>query len=243
MRSSTTTSSWLADPFRSLCSQLLLRFGDGGKAFVITSALEREGKSTVAANLALALAAAGRRVLLIDGDLRNPSLHTRFSVPNNTGFRDVLEKRCLAAEGATKIAEGAALLPAGASVSNPERTLASPSAAAEIRNLKTAYDFVIIDAPAVLACPDAELLSKNCDGVLLVVGAGKVSDADLRLARQRLQTAGACLLGAILNGVDTPDEQMYSGRTSPAAELAVIDSPSRRTEILPLRSAAESADR
>jgi capsular exopolysaccharide synthesis family protein len=205
------------EAMRRLRTTLLLRSRDGSGAdsltLLVTSARPGEGKSTVVANLGVALAESGRSTLLIDADLRMPVLHRFFGLQNRRGLSDLLRA---APEVRPDVADllqpagvpGLTLLLAGDAVEDPPTLLGSPVAAELIDLLAANYDYVLIDSPAVLAVTDALVISADVGGVLLVAGSNVQRDA-LGLASQQLARVGATVLGIVVNGADDPGLYPY----------------------------------
>lgn len=174
---------------------------------LVTSAGPREGKSSVVANLALVMGAAGRRVLAIDADLRRPSLHENLNLPNRSGLSELLlgqaEPLAVLQRASANGFSGAgvSLVSAGAA---PEAALAipTPRLASALQALSGGFDFVLLDSPPVLAVNDAAALAACVDGVLLAIRAGTTSEEDLRRAKQRIEQAGGRILGSVLTRYD-----------------------------------------
>jgi capsular exopolysaccharide synthesis family protein len=201
-------TSRAADSYRLLAAQL--RFGepdeDGSTVLMITSATNREGKSTTAANLAAALALGGSSVLLIDLDLRKPTLHTLFDVPNQGGAADMLRYRDFNPEHLavkTRVPR-LWLLPAGVPSDNPTELL-SKSARPLILSAWSTADFVIIDGPPLLAAADASVLTGFVPDTLFVTRFDQSSAKDVRSALELLSRQRTTLRGVVMNGV--PDAQ------------------------------------
>lgn len=176
------------------------------RTVVVTSAGPGEGKSTTAANLALAMAQAGKRVVLVDTDLRRPSLHKVFDIPNERGVTTAL----FAPEG--KVDEhllirrdiaNLLLMPSGPLPPNPTELLGSQRMASLFEALKGEADVVIYDTPPLLAVVDAALLARVCDATLLVVLANQTQRNALRRVAEQLGQSGAHLIGFVLNKVST----------------------------------------
>ncbi len=171
------------------------------RSIAVTSSLPAEGKSTTVANLAVTLAHAGRRVIVVDADLRRPMLHRVFSVPNQQGLT-----RLLLAEGqpvgaflqATSIA-GLQVLPAGAPPPNPAEMLASPRMERVVADLVGQADIVLFDTPPVSAVADPLILAGRVDGTVLVVDAGKTRAEAVRRSCEALAKSGTRLVGGVLN--------------------------------------------
>lgn len=165
-----------------------------------TSANPSEGKSTVAAHLARALALSGERVLLVDADLRRPRQHEIFQVAGDVGLSEVLagEVQAEVALASTGI-EGLSLLPAGRTPPNPSELLGSERMRALLR-LASEDFFVVVDSPPLLPVTDASLLATAVDGTVLVVRQGTTRKDHLEAAHESLTNVGAHVLGAVLNG-------------------------------------------
>ena len=200
--------SAMADSFRSTLASILYigENGDRPRVIALTSANPREGKTTVASNLALALAEIGRRVLLIDGDLRQPRLHDIFKVSNAWGLTDFLAGT-KPPEGSEAMVAGTAygglyVLPAGTAASSISNLLHSPRALELLKRMRQEFDMVIIDTPPMLQMPDARLLGRLADGVIMVVRSAKTTKETAAAAGQRLEEDGTRVLGTVLNEWD-----------------------------------------
>lgn len=177
--------------YREVAGHLRQRDTGAGFVLLITSALPEEGKSTTAANLALMLAKTGKRVVLVDGDLRWPSLRSTEDAGEATGLGGLLlepEEDILSAVIAMEEAN-LSLLPAGVLPAEPDLALASPHFGEVIDSLREAYDFVLIDSPPLLENRDAMRIAGHADEALVVVHAGKLPSRRFRRALQRLSTA------------------------------------------------------
>ena len=206
----------LADSFRSTLTSILYtgENGDRPRVIVLTSANPGEGKTTVASNLALALAEIGRRVLLIDGDLRKPRLHEIFNVSNAWGLSDLLEGT-KPPEGSEAMVVGTGyrdlyLLPAGSAASSISSLLHSPRALEFLQRMREEFDTVIIDTPPMLQMPDARVLGRLADGVILVVRSARTTRETAAAAGQRLAEDGTRVLGTVLNEWD-PRKTSHAG--------------------------------
>ena len=173
------------------------------KTMLLTSAGPEEGKSTVLANLAVATAQAGRKVVLVDGDLRRPTLHSIFNRKNDVGLTTMIvddaamESPPLQDTGV----EGLQLVSSGPLPPNPSELLGSRRMEEIIAALLERADVVLFDAPPVVAVTDAAVLATKVDGVLLVINAGGTKRDYARAAKARLEKVNANLLGAVLNNV------------------------------------------
>jgi capsular exopolysaccharide synthesis family protein len=180
------------------------------KTIVVTSAGPGEGKSTTAANLAVVMAQNGRSTLLIDADMRKPTAHYTFGVPNLTGLTNVLTKQSdveLTVK-ATKI-ENLSLLPCGPIPPNPAELLNSRMMSLLLERAQELFDTIIIDTPPVMAVTDAQILASKCDGTVLVLSSGKTDREEVKKAKELLTKANAKLLGAILNNKKMESTQYY----------------------------------
>ncbi len=175
--------------------------GNPSSTMLVTSANPEEGKSTTLANLGVVLAQAGKRVIVADTDLRRPTLHDFFQVPQEPGLTDLLleeDGRVADYLKDTKV-EGLRLLPCGPLPPNPSELLSSARTQEIVDTLKKEADVVLLDSPPVLAVTDATVLSTKVGGVLLVVDAGTTRSEAAVQAKEALSQVGARMLGVVLN--------------------------------------------
>ena len=206
-----------AEAFRLLYSGLLFGWGEGQRTILVTSAAPQEGKTVIAANLAVTFAREGVRVLLVDCDLRRPRLHRIFGVAPAPGLIELLKAdRATLAESPggsfrrpTKIA-GLWLLPSGALPRRASEVLQPQQLRRLLHDLSGHFDVIILDTPPVLVSADAALLAPLADGAILVVRAGQTDRASAERACQYLSAAGAHVLGAVLN--DPAGELAWYGK-------------------------------
>ena len=202
--------SLVAESFRAILTSILFS-GDNGnrpRVLVVTSGSPKEGKMTVASNLAIALAEVHQRVLLIDGDMRRPRLHEIFDAGNEGGLSDILKENGARAESGLAGAIQETKLPnlfllASGPVSSAAATpLFSRQMPGLLKDLLRQFDSILIDTPPMLQMPDARVLGRLTDAVLLVVRAGHTTRDAAMAARQRFEEDGTPLLGTILNDWD-----------------------------------------
>ncbi|MEH7112576.1 CpsD/CapB family tyrosine-protein kinase [Neobacillus niacini] len=170
------------------------------QTLTITSPNQEEGKSTTAANFAISLAQQGKKVLLVDADLRNSSMHYIFKVDNSFGLSSLLvgERELEYIINKTEI-NGLDFLPSGPVPNNPAELLGSKKMELFINTVIRQYDIVLFDTPAVLEVADAKIIANLCDGILLVIRWGKTKSNEAKDAKKLLESASAKLLGVILN--------------------------------------------
>ena len=176
------------------------------KTIVVTSAVPREGKSTVSANLAVAIAQLGRQVLLIDADMRVPSQHHLWQITNAAGLSEVLVGQAEFKTGVCKVMDNLDVLTAGVKPPNPLALLDSKRMASLIENFADQYDFVIIDAPPLLLAADALTLSHMTDGILLVARPGVIDSSSASAAKEMLESSDHNILGLLVNGIIEKNE-------------------------------------
>lgn len=189
------------EDFRSLRAQLhQLQNKTPIKTILITSSLPKEGRSFVAANLAQAMAQQGRRTLLVDADLRSPSLHLALGTSGTPGVSEYLlgetEEARIVQQGQM---ENLFFLPAGRQVSGQSEIISSRGLKALFERLAGFFDWVIVDSPAALPVSDATLIAGSCDGVLMVVRSNSTPSDVVRRATSRFREER--LLGVVLNGI------------------------------------------
>ena len=199
------TRPMLAESFRNIRSTLLYMpvEGERPRTLLVTSAVPNEGKSTIATNLALVLAYAGIRTLLVDGDLRRGRIATNFGMPNEPGFSEVLDGS-LKWSGAVKETSVPNLfvLPRGRTLAQPSEYLLSGRADQFLRDVYSEYDYIIVDTAPVLAADDTASLAPKMDAVLFVVRLSHTSAKMSRNSLDILYKRQANIPGLILNAVD-----------------------------------------
>ena len=191
-----------------------LQFVDVDKAsklFLVTSSLPGEGKTTTATNLAVTLARAGQRVVLVEGDLRRPKVGDYLRLETVVGLTTVLVGR-LAIDDALQPwgKDGLVVLTSGATPPNPSELLQSQSMAQVLADLRRRFDVIVVDAPPLLPVTDAALLAAQADGALLVVRHGKTKREQVRGSVERLQAVGGRLVGVVLNMAPQRGNDSYS---------------------------------
>lgn len=196
-----------AESYRMLRTGILFaRDGRRIRSVVVTSSMPEEGKTTTAANLAIAVAHEGLRTLIVDCDLRRARLHRLFHTGRSPGLVQVIQDQVQLVDAIrTTALKGLDILPAGMLPPGPTDLLASARMSTLLQQLGERYDLIILDAPPLLALADATTITALADGVLLVVRAGKTDRGAMERARQQLANVGAHLLGAVLND---PDAQL-----------------------------------
>lgn len=167
---------------------------------LFTSDLSGTGKSTVASNMAVAYAQAGKKTLFLDADLRKPTSHHTFGVSNQIGLSNLIVNDLLLDEVIKKTKFASLdLITSGPIPPNPAELLSAPKLDAIMVRLKTNYDMIIIDSPPILSMTDAQLLSKSASGVILVTNVEKNNRDRLNEAKDLLDKAGANIIGIVLN--------------------------------------------
>jgi capsular exopolysaccharide synthesis family protein len=198
----TDPRSAVSEAYRTLRTNLqFAAVGGALQTLVVTTPSPNEGKSTTVANLAVTFAQGGKKVIVVDADLRRPALHELFGVDGTSGLSNTLVDAALRAAlplVAVPGVEGLRLLPAGAIPPNPAELLGSDELAQVIDRLKTMADMVLFDAPPVLPVTDAAILAKRTDGILLVLQAGKTKREHAARAKDMLEQVGARIVGTAL---------------------------------------------
>ena len=200
----------IAEAYRTLRTNIQYAKVDGElKVLLFTSAGPSEGKSTLAANTAIALAQTGQRVILVDCDLRKPVQHHVFEL-NKKGLTNCLVGESPAVELLQDTAvENLRVLTSGPIPPNPAELLGSARMGQAIEALKEAADYVVLDCPPTIAVTDACVLSRRADGVILVLDADQVRPEMAQKAKELLENAQANLLGTILNRAEVESEHSY----------------------------------
>ncbi|WP_285289261.1 CpsD/CapB family tyrosine-protein kinase [Bacillus sp. ISL-7] len=180
------------------------------RSLMVTSAGPGEGKSTTVANLAVVFAQLGKRVLLVDADLRKPTVHYTFNQTNTIGLTSVLTKQ-MTFEKAISDAEEKNLyvLTSGPIPPNPAELLSSRAMEQFFQEAQELFDVILFDAPPVLAVTDAQILANMCEGTILVVSSGKTEKEQVVKAKELLDSAQSKLLGVVLNNKKLQNNNYY----------------------------------
>ncbi|HEX4427591.1 MAG TPA: polysaccharide biosynthesis tyrosine autokinase [Terriglobales bacterium] len=206
--------SQMAESYRALRTSLLLTsLGTPPKVILVTSALPEEGKTTTSINCAIVLAQKGTRVLLIDADLRRPSIHKTLGMGPKFGLSNVLTGAVTLQEATLRsnILPNLFVLPAGTPPPNPAELLASVEMKDILTKLREQYDHIVVDTPPTLSVTDAVIMSTRADAVVLVIRSGQTTKQALRRARDILMQVNARVCGVLLNAVNlnSPDYHYY----------------------------------
>ena len=182
-----------------------VQFAQAGKelkTIALTSCTPNEGKSTTIANLAVVLTQAGKSVLLIDCDMRNPTVHKNFNLSNKLGLSSCISMDTALSDAVQKTSiEGLYALTAGVIPPNPSELLGSERMQNVLQRAKEEYDYVLIDTPPVMPVTDALIVSRFVDGMILVIASAEVKVEMAREETNQLVNAGANILGVVLNKV------------------------------------------
>ena len=208
-----------SEAFRQLRTNLQSLGGSGGpQVLLVTSATHREGKTTTVVNLASALASVGRRVLVIEADLRNPGLAGLLRLKGDVGLIDLLMSRATSEKAIESWGDSTvSVMPSGSSAPNPTELLAGPHMKALITAMRSRFDAILIDTPPLLPVTDAAAVASMTDGVVLVCRFGKTTSSEVVGAITALRSAHAPVLGTVLTGTPPSRALPLLNRTTPPA--------------------------
>ncbi|MGH9475530.1 MAG: GumC family protein [Terriglobales bacterium] len=192
----------------ALHSALAFTLDSGSTALALTSSVPAEGKSTISGNLAAAMATLGRRTLLIDADMRKPSMHSKFGISRQPGFSNVLRGLCAPSDCFRPIGPNLTIMPAGSGCHNAVELL-HLHLEDVLEQMRTQFDFVLLDCPPALGFADTAIIAGAAGSVLVVVHAGTTDRARVHSALRQLSSSGANLVGIILNQVSSKTGQYY----------------------------------
>ncbi|MEG4441370.1 polysaccharide biosynthesis tyrosine autokinase [Microcoleus sp. AT9_B5] len=176
------------------------------KVIVVSSSLPQEGKSTVSANLAVAIAQLGRKVLLVDADMHCPVQHRIWELPNQVGLSNVIVGQAGFGDAIAQVMDNLDVLPCGVIPPNPMALLDSQRLTLLIKQFSASYDAVIVDTPALNVAADALILGNKADGILLVVRPGVLHSGTVAFAKELLKKSNQHVLGLVVNGVSPKNE-------------------------------------
>ena len=200
-----------AEAYRVLRTNLIFSWADGGgRVLVVSSANAGEGKTTTVANLAASLAENGARVLAVEADLRRPTMHKHYGTETSPGLSDLIVGKC----GPTQAIQGTRVprlqvLPCGYIPPNPAELLGSHSMREIVTMLRKRYDWVLIDAPPILAMADTPVLCPLADGVILIVWSEHCARPAVEEAVDQVTRVGGKVVGVVLNKVDLERNAYY----------------------------------
>ncbi|WP_447980626.1 CpsD/CapB family tyrosine-protein kinase [Candidatus Nitrospira bockiana] len=178
------------------------------KSLLVTSTQPGEGKTTVTVNLACALSLAGKKVLVVDADLRKPRLHEHLRCSRAPGLAEILQgdegidkaiQTVTVASGTGERTFTLDFIPSGKAVRNLFRLLSDLKLKTDLAFLRNTYDVVLLDTPPALAVNDVLVLAPGVDGILFVLACGLVKERDAQIAKERIERAGGRLLGVVIN--------------------------------------------
>ena len=202
--------SLTAESYRSLRTNIQYSSIDKQvKTLVVTSSNAGEGKSTVAGNLAYTFFQNGKRVLIIDCDLRKPSLHRKFNVSNEEGLTDVLVGTSKLNNVMKKIDDNLYLLTTGTLPPNPAEIIGSNTMENFLEQCKINFDYIILDTPPILPVTDSKLLAIKADATVVVVRSEISKSKHVSQAFKELEKVNANIIGTILNDVEMYSEKLY----------------------------------
>ncbi len=205
-----TATMPLKEAYQNIQVNLKLLDGDAKKKVIaITSSVPQEGKSSVSANLAVARAQCGQRILLVDSDMRRPSQHRIWEIDNSVGLSNVINDEIQWQDGIQNIMNNLDVLPSGPLPENPIALLDSPGFQNFIRDVSSHYDQIIFDTPPIVGIADAKVVGKSIDGFLFVVRPGVVDYGSATAAKKILEGTGQKVLGVVVNGADMSREPYH----------------------------------
>jgi capsular exopolysaccharide synthesis family protein len=208
---SANSKSVVSEQFRTLRTNINFSMPDKElQTILFTSASPGEGKSTVAANTAVVFAQEGKRVLLIDADMRKPTVHYTFHMTNTLGLSNLLTRQATLEEVIKKSdVENLQVITCGPIPPNPAELIGSRTMDKVMEEMKSRFDIIIFDAPPVLSVTDGQVLSNKCEGTVLVMSAGQTEKEGIVKAKEALVSSQANLIGAVLNNFKLEKDHYY----------------------------------
>lgn len=194
----------VVEAYTSLSTNLLVSLSmNDEKVFVVSSPEASEGKTTTSINLACSISKMGNKVLLIDADLRKPSIHKKLNHSKNTGLSNILGKRVSLDKAiVTNVKNGIDIIFSGDISPNPSEMLSSKSMQHLIEECREKYDYIVIDTPPINVVADACIVSKLAEGIVIVIKADETSKDEIRRCIDNIRLVDSNVLGVVINGVD-----------------------------------------
>lgn len=199
-----------AESFRSIKTNIKYSaFGKDKKVILITSANPGEGKSTTASNLALTLSMDNKKVILLDCDLRRPTIHKSFNISGVVGLSELIIEEKELGEVITKYSDNLDIIPAGNIPPNPAELLASEQMQNVLDELRLMYDYIIIDTTPLGGVADAQILTSKTDGTILVARQSKTKKDKLANCKKMIEQVNGKIIGVIINRVNQNGKDYY----------------------------------
>lgn len=208
----TRPSAVISEQFRTIRTNIQFSMVDKNlKTLTITSAGPGAGKSTISANLAVTFAAQGKKVLLVDADMRKPTVHKTFKVKNHDGLTTLLTEKDaqISAIAHQTSTDGLFIITSGAIPPNPAELLASKKMNQLIVQFEEQFDLIIFDLPPIIAVTDAQIMASKADGTIFVINSGGAKKDMVLKSKELLELVGANIIGAIFNRVKVSGDNYY----------------------------------
>ncbi|MGG0657178.1 CpsD/CapB family tyrosine-protein kinase [Rummeliibacillus pycnus] len=205
------SKSIIAEQFRTIRTNITFSASDQElKTLLVTSSIPGEGKSTNAANIGIVFAQEGKKVLLVDADMRRPTLHHTFHLLNTDGLSSVLIRK----QPVQKVIQETAIvglyvMTSGPIPPNPSELLSSKTMDTFLKVVEQEFDLIIFDSPPLLPVTDAQILSNKCNGTLLIVDMNTSKKADVKKAKTALNNSQAKIMGVVLNNCALPTNHYH----------------------------------
>ncbi|MER2029107.1 MAG: CpsD/CapB family tyrosine-protein kinase [Solibacillus sp.] len=205
------TNSHVIEQYRTIRTNIKFSMPDEPlKTILITSSTPGEGKSTSAANLGVVFAQEDKRVLIIDADMRKPTLHHTFKTFNKVGLSNILARKSALHDAVQEtFIVGLDVITSGPIPPNPAELLSSHGLDGLIQHVKSDYDIIILDSPPLLSVTDSQILANKCDGTIMILNTGVVDKRAAKKAQMLLAASHTKILGVVLNNYKTPNHYNY----------------------------------
>lgn len=203
--------STISEKFRGIRSNIMFSNAENEiGSLLVTSEKIGSGKSTISANIAVTYAQAGYKTLIIDGDMRKPTQHYIFDLPNNSGLSNLIINKATYSDSLKETnVDNLAILTAGPTPPNPSELIASSKFETIFNELSDHYDFIVIDTPPVNTVTDAQVYAQTVKNCVLVIDAEKNNKIEVKKAKDLLNKADGKLLGAVLNKMPMDKNSSY----------------------------------
>ncbi|MGB3159716.1 MAG: CpsD/CapB family tyrosine-protein kinase [Carnobacterium sp.] len=208
----TKPSSVIAEQFRTIRTNIQFSMVDAElKTIMVTSAAPGAGKSTISANLAVTMAMQGKRVLLVDADMRKPTVHKTFKLPNQNGLTTLLTEKDVEIKDIAHRTptEGLYVITSGVIPPNPSELLASNRMSTLIKEFEEVFDLIIFDTPPIIAVTDAQVMASKVDGTVFVINKGVANKEMVKKSKELLEMVKANVIGAVFNRVELSPDTYY----------------------------------